>query len=316
MRDETLHQALLYVAILAIVAIVAPIAALRTKAAAPKRPIDAAQVISRDRSRHRLSQARADCHADPGANSPATMAALPRSARWRSSTPASPSTIRTSASASTYLRGMELDKTYTVSLQTMVLCAAEPKKDMLIIRRNVQWLEDAPDQRRPTKRRWSYPGPGRRQQQFAVCRAGAVRRPATLASTSAARLGRLPPHYWRQTQNDDGSWGYVPGDAGTGSMTCAGIGGLAISTAALESGDATVENGHVICCRPHEDDDKLDRAIDWLGRRISRSPTTRAQPAAAKRASTTISMASSGLAGSPLIASSATTIGIAKAPSY
>src|SRR5688572_24821720 len=43
--------------------------------------------------------------------------------------------------ALTYLRGLQLDKTYTVSLQTMVLAAAEPKKDMVLIGRNVRWLE-------------------------------------------------------------------------------------------------------------------------------------------------------------------------------
>ncbi len=79
----------------------------------------------------------------------------------------------------------------------------------------------------------------------------------------------LAADYWRNTQNEDGSWGYVPGDVGTGSMTCAGIGGLAVSSAALESGDAAVENGRVTCCRPHDVDDKLDRAIDWLATRFS-----------------------------------------------
>src|SRR3990172_7780122 len=39
-----------------------------------------------------------------------------------------------------YLRGLKLEKTYVVSLQTMVFAAAEPKKDMLLIDRNVRWL--------------------------------------------------------------------------------------------------------------------------------------------------------------------------------
>ena len=74
---------------------------------------------------------------------------------------------------------------------------------------------------------WSYPGPGgdNSNSQFAV-----------LALYDAQRVGaevsretwELAADYWRSTQNDDGSWGYMPGDAGTGSMTCAGIGGLAI----------------------------------------------------------------------------------------
>ncbi|HVT30899.1 MAG TPA: DUF4159 domain-containing protein, partial [Lacipirellulaceae bacterium] len=161
-----------------------------------------------------------------------------------------------------------LDKTYTVSLQTMVLCAAEPKRDMLLIRRNAQWLEAHQIKDGPRKGAWSYPGPGgdNSNSQFAV-----------LALYDAQRVGveisretwESAAKYWRDTQNDDGSWGYVPGDAGTGSMTCAGIGGLAVSSAALESGDAAIENGHVVCCRPHVVDDRLERAIDWLGDRFS-----------------------------------------------
>jgi hypothetical protein len=167
-----------------------------------------------------------------------------------------------------YLRTIEPDKTYTVSLQTMVLCAAEPKKDMLLIRRNVRWLEAHQIQEGQRKGAWSYPGPGgdNSNAQFAI-----------LALYDAQRVGaevsrdtwQLAADYWRSTQNADGSWGYVPGDVGTGSMTCAGIGGLAISAAALESGDAAVDNGDVVCCRPQEDDDALDRAIEWLAQRFS-----------------------------------------------
>jgi hypothetical protein len=69
-----------------------------------------------------------------------------------------------------YLRGLELDKTYTVSLQTMVLAAAEPKKDMLLIGRNVRWLEEHQIKEGPRKGAWSYPGPGgdNSNAQFAV----------------------------------------------------------------------------------------------------------------------------------------------------
>jgi hypothetical protein len=167
-----------------------------------------------------------------------------------------------------YLRGLELDKTYTVALQTMVFAAAEPKRDMVQIGRNVRWLEKHQIKEGPRKGSWAYPtGLGdNSNSQFAV-----------LALYDAQRVGvkvnretwQLALDYWRRTQNADGSWGYVPDDTGTGSMTCAGIGGLAICSAALESGDATVENGRVICCRPHEVDHKLDLAIDWLASRFS-----------------------------------------------
>ena len=177
--------------------------------------------------------------------------------------------------ALTYLRGLELDKTYTVALQTMVLAAAEPKKDMVLIGRNVRWLEQHQIKQGERKGAWSYPGPGgdNSNSQFAV-----------LALYDAQRVGakvsrktwELAADYWRRTQNEDGSWGYVPGDVGSGGMTCAGIGGLAISSSALESGDAAVENGRVICCRPHEVDHQLDRAIEWLGQHFSVSANPRA----------------------------------------
>ncbi len=167
-----------------------------------------------------------------------------------------------------HLRSLELDKTYTVSLQTMVLAAAEPKKDMLLIRRNIRWLERHQIREGQRKGAWSYPGPGgdNSNSQFAI-----------LALYDAQRVGaevsretwQRAADYWRTTQNPDGSWGYVPGDIGTGSMTCAGIGALAISAAALESGDAAVENGRVVCCRPQQQDDALERAIEWLGRRFT-----------------------------------------------
>jgi hypothetical protein len=175
--------------------------------------------------------------------------------------------------ALTYLRAKEFDKTYTVALQTMVLCAAEPKKDLVLIGRNVRWLEEHQVKADERKGAWSYPGPGgdNSNSQFAV-----------LALYDAQRVGvavkletwLLAHDYWERTQNPDGSWGYVPGDPGSGSMTCAGIGGLAITSAALESGDAAVEAGQVTCCRPHERDDRLERAIDWLAQRfsVSRNP--------------------------------------------
>ncbi len=46
------------------------------------------------------------------------------------------------AKALDYIRSFgKPDMTYSVALRTMVLCAAEPKKDLLVIRQNVKWLE-------------------------------------------------------------------------------------------------------------------------------------------------------------------------------
>src|SRR3954469_11053240 len=261
----TLHRAVAYLTTIAVVTVVALPASFAQQ---PKeRPIDAAQVIAAiDRGvaflkREQLARGNwpeftgYDC----GVTSLCTLALL------NSGLTVDDESVRRAVA---YLRGVELDKTYSVSLQTMVLCAAEPKRDMLLIRRNAQWLESHQLKDGPRKGAWSYPGPGgdNSNSQFAV-----------LALYDAQRVGvdidrqtwELAADYWRRTQNEDGSWGYVPGDVGTGSMTCAGIGGLAISSAALESGDAAIENGHVVCCRPHQNDDSLERAIQWLGSRFS-----------------------------------------------
>ncbi len=179
----------------------------------------------------------------------------------------------TVAKALTYLRGLKLDKTYTVSLQTMVFCAAEPNRDMIAIGRNVRWLEEKQIPRGPRKGSWSYPGPGgdNSNSQFAVL---ALHEAQAVGVKVNPATWERAEGYWRSTQNGDGSWGYVPGDVGTGSMTCAGIGGLAISSAAMESGDAEVLGGQVICCRPHNPDDALERGIGWLAQHfsVSRNP--------------------------------------------
>jgi len=41
-----------------------------------------------------------------------------------------------------FLRPLKPTMTYPVSLQTMVMCLAEPQKDIVFIRRNAQWLQE------------------------------------------------------------------------------------------------------------------------------------------------------------------------------
>ena len=40
-----------------------------------------------------------------------------------------------------FLRDIKPSKTYSVALQTMAFCAAEPLRDQILIQRNVRWLE-------------------------------------------------------------------------------------------------------------------------------------------------------------------------------
>ena len=164
-----------------------------------------------------------------------------------------------------FLRNIEPTKTYSVALQTMAFCAADPYRYQPQIQRNVLWLEknQLPDGL------WSYPGAGgdNSNSQFAV-----------LALHEAERAGaqvdqatwRRAAKYWKDCQNPNGSWGYQAGWAdGLGSMTCAGIGATVICAGRVDRPNAEVENGFVRCCQPQEEDDSLERALGWLGRNFS-----------------------------------------------
>jgi hypothetical protein len=168
------------------------------------------------------------------------------------------------------LRNTKPTKTYSVALQTMVFCAAEPAKDMVLIQRNVRWLEQTQIQDGDGRGAWSYPGmdPDNSNSQFAL-----------LGLHEAERVGvkvrdatwRLAADYWQRTQNPDGSWGYNKSRPnGTGSMICAGIAGLVITRGRVTRGDAAVIDGQVNCCmRRQAEDDALPRALAWLGRSFS-----------------------------------------------
>lgn len=167
-----------------------------------------------------------------------------------------------------YLRNLELDKTYAVALQTMALCAAEPRRDLPLIQRNVEWLEKAQIVKGDRAGCWSYPqGPGDNSNaQFAV-----------LALYEAERVGakvdpqtwELAANYFKACQNPDGSWSYTGSGNGLGSMTCAGIGALVMCSEKVAAPAARFDEGSVRCCMPQVEDDSLDRAIGWLARNFS-----------------------------------------------
>lgn len=167
-----------------------------------------------------------------------------------------------------FLRSNTFKKTYSVALQTMALCAGEPKRDRLLIEKKVQWLVENQITQGNGSGSWSYPGGGgdKSNSQFAV-----------LALYEAQRVGvevdkevwRRAAAYWRREQNPDGSWEYAPMPGPSGSMTCAGIGALVVTSLALGEGDAKVEQQRVLCCRQHEDDKQIEAGLKWLGRHFS-----------------------------------------------
>ena len=159
--------------------------------------------------------------------------------------------------------------TYVVSLQTMVLCRAQPEQDLLTIRRNVRWLEAKQITTGQRKGGWSYPmGVGdNSNSQFAL-----------LALFEAEQVGvevnsqtwRLAKSYWEDGQNPDGSWGYQRDTPGTGSMTCAGIASMVISDDRVGGLDAKIEGDRIDCCqRDRGNNDRIVRALEWMGRHFS-----------------------------------------------
>ncbi|MCA9249001.1 MAG: DUF4159 domain-containing protein [Planctomycetales bacterium] len=170
------------------------------------------------------------------------------------------------------LRKEQREKTYATALSTMVFCAAEPKKDMVHIRRNVAWLEKTQSRDGESTGSWSYDSknvPGDNSNaQFALLALYEAER-AGVEVNSAVWQRALG--YWTNCQNADGSWGYTKGMPGTGSMTCAGITSVVIAAGRLAEGAARVEGDSVICCGRTDHDAALQRGLDWLGRNFTAS---------------------------------------------
>jgi hypothetical protein len=162
------------------------------------------------------------------------------------------------------------DRTYNVALQTMVLAMAEPKRDLLLIRRNARWLEESQIKTGDRKGTWSYRmGTGRGDNsntQFALLGLHEAHRVGVEVSDQTWRLALA---YWQNTQNADGSWDYEPGGPGSGSMTSAGISSLVIASGKLNEGDAAVAGGRIDCCGIQEENTAVERGLEWLGRKFS-----------------------------------------------
>ena len=170
-----------------------------------------------------------------------------------------------------WLRRQTPDETYSVSLQTLVLAMLSPDADRAILERNVDWLEKAQVSQGPATGSWSYgtnKGTGDNSNaQFAL-----------LALHEADRAGirvrrevwMRAQQYWAACANADGSWGYTIGNAaGSGSMTCAGIASIWITSEHIGTPDARAAADRVSCCGGGASPKVLERGLQWLGRRFS-----------------------------------------------
>ena len=142
----------------------------------------------------------------------------------------------------------------------MVFAIAEPAKDRTLVERNSRWLIANQLKTDGVSGAWGY-GIARgnadnSNTRFALLGLQAA---AHAGVTVEASVWRRSLDYWLASQNPDGSWGYVSGTPGTGSMTCSGIASL------------------VVCARHFVDDAKLDeaktqavsKALRWLGQHYS-----------------------------------------------
>jgi len=170
-----------------------------------------------------------------------------------------------------FLRRIPPERTYSVALQTMVFCRAQPEQNLLDINRNVKWLQEAQIRREHGKGAWSYDirgGSGDNSNtQFALL---ALHEADRIGIPVSAQTWRLAKAHWEDWQNADGSWGYKKSNPGTGSMTCAGICSLVIAADRVYGADAQVDGDRITCCQPSEaDDSRVQRAMKWLGDNFS-----------------------------------------------
>ncbi|MCA9040541.1 MAG: DUF4159 domain-containing protein [Planctomycetaceae bacterium] len=160
----------------------------------------------------------------------------------------------------------DTSSTYTVSLKLMALAAAkQPEKDLT----RIQLLAAKIEGGQTGGGDWGYSAPAgahtdNSNTQFAL-----------LALRDAAHAGaRVDRETWekslkhfRGTQFRDGSWGYFYGGAtGYGSMTVAGISSYVICRSMLAEEDNLKADGTPDCCGQREEEDTLERGINWMTR--------------------------------------------------
>jgi len=170
-----------------------------------------------------------------------------------------------------WLRRQKPDDTYSVSLQTMVLAMLSPNEDRAIIERNVGWLEGAQVAQGPGAGSWSYgvnKGTGDNSNaQFALL---ALHEAEQAGIRVRREVWNRAQQYWVSCANADGSWGYTSGNsAGSGSMTCAGIASVWITSEHIGTPDARAAADSIACCGGGSSPKPLERGLQWLGRRFS-----------------------------------------------
>lgn len=180
--------------------------------------------------------------------------------------------------AAQYLRAIEPQSTYSVSLQTMAFCEIGAAEDLPRIRRNVRWLEREQikvETKVSHLGSWSYyqtPPDGKplggdpSNAQFALLALAAAEDRGVTVSSQAFELASA---YWDGLQRASGGWAYADRMEPTGSMTCAGIASTIICRGRLSSGSSRIDGNTIRCCGEGADDEDIERGIQWLGERFT-----------------------------------------------
>jgi hypothetical protein len=169
-----------------------------------------------------------------------------------------------------YLRGVKPQWTYVVSLQTMVYCLADQRKeDAERIKENVDWLILARRMEGGQFRGWSYGSgtgqpPDNSNTQYAL-----------LALHEAQLAGvKIDPEVWKSirdyyvnTQLPGGGYTYrTGGGPPLLTMTTAGLCGLLIAGGDLNAArEKPLGNGAWARCGDYEENRSVAKALEWLG---------------------------------------------------
>lgn len=153
--------------------------------------------------------------------------------------------------------GMTIDHNYSISLQTMAYAFCDPERDRGRIRENVLWLEKAQfNDQSPSSGGWTYTsakggGVDSSNTQFSVLALYEAERVGVPVKDEVWKRARA---YWERIQNNDGSWGYSPLGQGSssvrGSMICAGIASMIITSGMTDRGGAAVRGEQIVCNLP------------------------------------------------------------------
>jgi hypothetical protein len=174
-----------------------------------------------------------------------------------------------------FIRNKGLRSTYEAALEIMVMCVAEPERDLDQIRKRAVWLVKTQNKEGDRSGMWSYPLRGEgdnSNSQFALLglyEADRALKRYGQKSPVPNETWKLALDRWIAEQNGDGSWGYTTKGAGSGygSMTCAGVASVIIASGRLGNPAATFEGGQVKCCGSAAQDKAaaaISNGMNWL----------------------------------------------------